>query len=919
MKKLIPILLTLMMAAPVLGQQKAEPYEKQYVRLYQEYNKDPENVANLLDMATFFSDAENPQCNLVLAIGYVRRAEELFTSFVKDNDRRNHRQAYSLVRKGVSVNGIRQQRNEIEAKAEAYVKSHLAEIRAYEASALLEAFPKNATIVKLLKHKTVADLYRLACKEHTIEGFYAFKNKYLAFPQADSAEAELAQMAPRFYSSFTNDAAIDSVAALYPASPAMQLNAMKQKSRLAYAEACRVNTVESYSTYLENYPRGVDYLEALARLQQMREVDFGSFVNPEDYADYVENHVDDPLADTALARLRHMIFAEHDQEAVRLYLSRFTLDEHYSAVYKEYYSWFAAEGNRQPIEVFEENNPEYPSKLSVSSDLERASRIDSYNLVGSFRDADYDSLVTALRVMTGRKISYVALQRLLQQPIAKHDWAEAKNRMDKFDLCFEDVCSENYKELSDLLTGNGGPALAQVLAADSISHVVPHPKGSLFFTRTHKGQNAVYFARKAKGKATGWKLAGKVNVQGAKADVVVYNFYDNGRKVLLGMGGDIWTAIVNSDTLWTLFQHLPAPVNTPYHESDAFMLADGTGLLLASDRPNGHNVQASGAYFHGDYQLATDIYFIPYVAGRWGEPVNLGVGINSPYCERSPIMSKNMRTLYFTTDARGLGYGDVYCAHRLDLDDWTRWSRPVNLGRNVNGAFDEASVAFSPNEHQVILTTYSPKGTQSAAYSFVSQHDTAGAYRSVKVDFGPLKPILRGVDFVSVWRQQVISHQSDRQIDSIQEYNMYKGKKYAVLAECDWMYVPALLVDGDRKGVLEMKKYTLDELKMMEHPMKLGLVDFYEGTSRLLPLAEAELRHLGRFMQQRMNGKVEIEVHVKGDDSELCYDMSLARAKAVRALLMDYGIDAQRIAISGYGNVNINKEHPDSWVGVHFF
>lgn len=918
MKRLLAFLLVLTFASATLAQHKAAPtFQERYVQLYKEFTKDPQNVANLIDMAVFFADMENPQANLALAQGYIQNAENLFAAYVQDKSRTN--EVRKLIRKGVTINAIRQQKKEIEAKAVAYVKANLAEIRAFEAQSLVEAFPKNNEIVKLLHSKALADRYRQSCEENTIDGYYAYLKAYPASRYIDSAESALTVLAPRFFSSFATVAEIDSVAALYPASNALQHAAMVQKSRMDFAAACRANTIESYSLYLEKYPRGADYLDALARLQKLRNVDFHTLTLPEDLADYAENHGDDALADSALAKLRHMIVVERNPAAAQIYLSRFPLDEEYANVYKEYYNWFSAEGNRQPIEAFAAANPQYPYQLTVASDLELAAKNDAFDLTKTFNEADFDTMTSVVRLLTGRKVAFVALQRIMQQQIVRKDWAAAKARLRKFELSFEDVSTEEYEELSSLLSGDPGPALSLQLTADSISHAIMHPSGLLYFTRRHNGHNAIYFARKSATKNASWKLSGRVNVQGTKADAVAYNFFDNGTKVLLGIAGDIWTADVVSDTLWQLAHHLPSPVNTTYLERDAFMLADGTGLLLASDRPGGQNVQQSYSYFHGDHKPATDIYYIPFSKGRWGDAVNLGIQINTHYCELSPILSQNMRSLYFITDARGLGYGDVYRASRTDIDDWTHWSKPVNMGRNVNGAFNEGSISFAKDERQIILSSRLPKAGQCAVQSFATQHDTTSAYRQVRVDVSPVKDVLRNIDFVHVWRNHVAEHLKDRDVDTMLNYNLYKGKDYAIMAEADWFYVPTLIIDAEESGQLEMRKYSMEELKQLKSPLPLRLVRFFDGTPRLLPLAEAELRHLGRYMQQRTATRVKINVHVPGTDDQQCYDLATERAKAMRAFLVDYGVDASRIRIEAYGNVAFKKGESPFEVSVAFF
>lgn len=917
MKKVLIILLVLVAAMPMRGQKKTIDYQERYVQLYKEYSRNPDNVVNLIAMAGFFADSLNPQYYLPLAKGYISKAEELYTARVQDP--KSYSEVHKLIRKGVTITTIREQSKQIERQAEAYVLANVQTIRTNEANALLDVFPKNSVIVKHLRSKALEETYARACVEGTLQAYYAFLQANPVTRFTDSVEARIFPLAARQLSTLGSEEEIDSLAAVYGVSRAVQQAAVAQKSRMAFAQACRANTVDSYSSYLEKYPRGVDYLEALARLQQLRDVDYGSISSVQDLADFAESHVDDPLADSALARIRQMIVQNHDVAAAQLYLEKFPLDQGYYSIFKEYYSWFSAEGNLQPVEAFAAKYPDYPYQLAVSSDIEQGRKIDAFDLSKPFVESDFDTLSTVIRLLTGRRIAFVALQRVLQQQIAKKDWASAKRRMQKFELSFEDFTNQEYNELFSLLSNNPGPATQLQLTADSISHAIMHPSGAMYFTRRHHGHNAIFYAKHTPGKKGGWKLDGKVTVEGTASDVVAYNFFDNGTQVLLGMGGDIWTARVLNDTVWRLDQHLPNPVNTPSLEKDAFMLADGTGLLLVSDRPGGHNMQQSGAYFHGDHKPATDIYFIPFTSGRWGDAINLGITVNSPYCELSPILSRNMRTLYFATDASGLGYADVYCATRSDIDDWTHWSQPVNMGRNVNGAFDESAVTFFPDERHILLSSRSPQGGQPSVYTFATQHDTTSAYRTVQVDLRTVRNVLRNIDLALVWRNQTTGHLTDRQVDSVMTYRLYKNKDYAILAESDWLYIPTLYIDGAATGELSLQAYGIDQLKSMPNALPLPLVRFYEGTSRLLSLAETELRHLGRFMQQRTTTNIEIEVNVEGTDDSQCYDLSLERAKAIRAFLVDYGVDASRIRLSAYGNVRHKTDPSQVGVGIRFF
>ena len=918
MKRLSLLLFALWMGGAVLAQQQeaAVPYSEQYVRLYQIFAREPGNVSNLIDMALFFSKADNPQCNYPQAYSYITTAETLFSDLVQDNSR--YRDAQKVLRKGISIGLIRQHKSDIEAAAMAYLRAHIAEMVPAERKAFADAFPDNAEMLSLMRNRALSVEYAQVCRENTIQAYYDFCKAHPRTYEADSAEAAIARLAPRLMASYADEAAIDSVAARFSGSQAVQHAAMRQKSRAAYFLASQTNTIEAYSSYLERFPRGDNYLDALAQVQTLRGSDYAAMTSPYELADYIDANNDSPLSDSALARLRHLILDDHNQAAARIYLSRYPLDEYHSAVYKNYYSWYAAEGNRGPIARFAEENPDYPYQMALKSDLSRGAMIDTFDLTKPYQEADFESMSACLHHLTGRKVAYVALQRLLQRQIAAKEWGKAHERMQQFDLCFEEESVAEYNELATLLTAPSATASTLVLPAGNLSYVLPHPTAKmLYYTRASSTGNTIEYLRFADGKKGGWKHGGTVYVQGISGresdmarDLVAYNFYSNGNKVLLGMGGDIWSALVVNDTLWRLADRLPAPVNTAFIDKDAYFLPDGSGLLLASDRPGGRNVQPSGSYFHGDSALATDIYYIPYLNGRWDDAVNLGGQVNTAYCEASPLLSRNLRTLYFITDARGMGYGDVYCVTRTDVDDWTHWSAPINLGRNVNGAFRERSLAFSDNEKQIFLTTNSPQGGQNACYSFATHHDTASAIRSVTVRVDSVMDYLRALDLVPLNGQQVLQH-TDWGADSAMAYRLYKDKEYVVMAQADWLYVPALYIDGHTRGPLSLTGYSLDSLRRSQTLLPLRLVRFVGSTARLLPMAEKELKNLVAYMRQHANANIEVTVNVNGRDDKACYDLSMARAMAIRTFLVANDIDADRIHLAAYGNHAYKGEgHP---------
>lgn len=918
MKRIIPILIVVLLSGAAIGQQ--DDYKTRYAGMHKEYVKNPGNVANLIDMSTFFSEEGNPQYSLPQAAAYIMRAETLYTAMLDDNSQYN--EVLKLVRKKITLMSIRHQRKEIETRALAYLRQHASAMDESELTAYAEVYKDTPEIETLVRGRLQKAAYARVCRENTIDGYYTYAQTHKGTSEADSAEAALGRLARHFYSVYNSEAAVDRAAASYTESPAMQHAAMRQKSRIAYVDACRVNTIEAFTSYLEHYPRGDNYLEAVMHLDELSNWEFSTLSTPEDFADFAEQHSDLPLAETAMARLRAMILEEHSTRAAKIYLERFPLDEEYTKIYKQYYTWHSAEGNRQPIESFAAANPEYPFRVSLDADLERATAIDTFDLTKPFDESSFPVMSSYVYKLTGKRVAFVALQRLLQQQISRKDWAKAKTRMGVFDLCFENEGRKEYNELLELLSSPEGVHTVELIADEGLSHVVASPQGNrLYFTRHVADRVTIGYARPSGSKSGGWQYAGDVRVDAAPAALVAYGFFDGGNKVLLGIEGDIWVAEVQSDTLWRVMERLPSPVNTEYIETDAYMLEDGSGILIASDRPDGHNYQRSGSYYHGDTALATDLYFVPLTPVGWGAAINLGCQVNTPYCERSPLLSRNLRTLYFITDGHGgFGYGDVYKVSRTNIDDWKHWSAPVNLGKAANGSFDEASLSFAHGERQLLVTSSSPQGGRRyACYGVVTQHDTADCYAAVRVGMKEDMQHTQRIDLVDVERQTVVRTWVGQELSTLNTLRLRKGKSYALCVHGDGtVYTPAVPLRTPSREVALVQSYTLEQLSQMEHPVALRMVTFHPGTLRLSPLSEQELSQLSQFMLRNKECRIELFVQVDGEDDKSCFQLSSKRAAVLRTFLLEYGVNPDRVRLSTYGNVNYKKGLRPPEISVRF-
>ena len=116
----------------------------------------------------------------------------------------------------------------------------------------------------------------------------------------------------------------------------------------------------------------------------------------------------------------------------------------------------------------------------------------------------------------------------------------------------------------------------------------------------------------------------------------------------------------------------------------------------------------------------------------WGAPVNLGPTINSFALERLRYLSPNGHLLLFQSN-RGGGFGesDLWVSRRNGVDDDFGWGAPVNLGPMINSSADEIGVDFvlgnEGRSNRIYFASDRPGGLGSADF-FTSEMLSDGSF-----------------------------------------------------------------------------------------------------------------------------------------------------------------------------------------------
>lgn len=891
-------------------------YAARFIDLHRAHAKNPQDEATLYQLALFYFDNSNPMRSLPMAIDYARLAEQRHVDLLQRNRVRDLVQLQQ--RHNITINSIRDLKQAIADAAVQGVRLRtdltLAEVDNYMAH-----FADYPDLVRLLRSRRYTIVFNDVLAHGNTDSCYAFMCSYPGTAEAAQVERRLVTMVGEELDDVGNIGAVDSLEARYPQSTLVRRAAARRRGQLAYLQADNEGSIAAYNRYLADYPASDESEQARRRVDDLLETELAKRHTASELASFADSNADLDIADRALARLRALIYSRRDAQAAQYYVDHFKLDPYRNEVYGRFYSWHVLEGNGAPLDRFALANPDFPFRHALEDDLERALEIDALPLLDDYTEKAYDRYASYVRLLMGRAIAVVPMQRMLQPLLLSHRYADALYRLEQFELCFDNQYRSQYDALRLLLT-EVPPVrgLRAEFSLDSLDvrHPVVNPAdGYLYYNDRHQLCRAVR-------RGNAWVPADTVRFSNTEAtDLQLFGFFEGGRRMLLGSGGDIWVAEPEGNpslgsSLWRISDIPPYPVNTDFVETDACMLPDGSGMLLASDRPGGYNLQPSRANFHGDTALATDLWFVPYTSHRWGTPINLGLTVNTPYCERHPVMSRNLKTLYFVSDGpTGLGYGDIYISERTDPADWTAWSTPRNLGREVNSGFREADLALGPDERHLWFTT-NASGNWKAA-SLATSHDTASPGSSFSLNIGSLAPSLARLYVADIDRQTVTQVvDCDGTADAV-DITMRRHGRFALLADAGTSFITAVEVDPDLMNVYRLPAYTCDELVAMDRPLPMPVVQFSVDGAELLPLAQLQLEQLARFLAAHPAVSAELLVDVPGPDARHAYDLSLRRCEALRDFLTQRGIAASRLLFSPYGNARVSIATGPA-VGIRF-
>ena len=129
-------------------------------------------------------------------------------------------------------------------------------------------------------------------------------------------------------------------------------------------------------------------------------------------------------------------------------------------------------------------------------------------------------------------------------------------------------------------------------------------------------------------------------------------------------------------------------INTSFFDGAATITADGNTMYFVSDRKG--------------EKSSTDIYMVEKVGKKWGNAKPLPFNVNTKGRETTPFVSADGRYLFFSSNGHvGLGGFDVYVVENKG----EFWGEPINLGAGINTVNDDTHFNYNVEFAKAFITS----------------------------------------------------------------------------------------------------------------------------------------------------------------------------------------------------------------------
>ena len=343
---------------------------------------------------------------------------------------------------------------------------------------------------------------------------------------------------------------------------------------------------------------------------------------------------------------------------------------------------------------------------------------------------------------------------------------------------------------------------------------------------------------------------------------------------------------------WTEATNLGGWVNSDQWESQPCLSPDKRELYFASRRPGGLG--------------GIDIYVSRLQEnGKWGEPENMGPGINTSGDEQCPFIHADNQTLYFTSNSwPGYGDDDLFYVRKGPGGDW---SKPINLGYPINTINREGTLFIDANGKTAYYASdrSDSKGGLDI-YSFDLREDIRPNktlwVKGQVFDKKTTKGLPSAVELIDLATKQTISKvQTDEQGNYLITLPVGKDYVFNVNRKGYLFYSDNFFLVQHSPDSVYQKNIALQPLEL-NASVVLNNIFFDVNKFDLKPGSQIELDKIIQLLYDNPTLKIQISGHTDNEGKPADnLALSLNRAKTVVSYLINKGVSSQRLSYKGFG------------------
>ena len=350
-------------------------------------------------------------------------------------------------------------------------------------------------------------------------------------------------------------------------------------------------------------------------------------------------------------------------------------------------------------------------------------------------------------------------------------------------------------------------------------------------------------------------------------DIKIYYITDGGYS---GNKNIYFSGVMNRErNLWGKGQSAGHEINTKFQEGSVYIHPDGKTMYFSSQ---GHN--SLGGY---------DI-FVSYVddLGHWGEPINLGYPINTPYDDLFYSANASGRHAYIASNRVG-GKGG------LDIYKVTYWGADKPMSTDV--------------QDQLIASIAKPVSDNTIAKPIVVEEKSLTVFKGKVLDAITKKPINAAIEIILNETGKVYTSFFSNSVTGKFLLSLPAGNNFGISVSADGYLFHSENFDlpkGDGFNSVT-KDIQLKNIKVGSN-IALRNVFFDSGKWEVKDDSFAELARLILLLNDVPSLKIEISGHTDNTGAESFNELlSQRRADAVVNYLLERGVQKNRLSAKGYG------------------